>query len=87
MKQFVVPLHGMDIEQHGARGIGIVCGMNLSACELPHEPRINGSHQQLAFVCCFAGTVYVVKQPLDTCCREIGVNKQTALLEHTLAIT
>ena len=86
LQQVVVPLHGVDVEQHGARGIGIVGSVYTSACQLPDEPRLDGSHQQFAVLGLLAGTLYVVEQPLDARCREVGVYEQSALVEHALGI-
>ena len=48
LQQVVVPLHGVDVEQHGSRGIGEVSGMHLAAGEFPDEPRLDGTHEQFA---------------------------------------
>ena len=64
-EQLVVPLHGVDVEEHGARGVGGVGGMDTAAGELPDEPCVDGAHQQLAVLGSLTGTRGVVEQPFD----------------------
>ena len=74
----------MDVEQHGARRIGIVGGMYTTACEFPDKPCLDGSHQQFTLRSLFASSFYVIQQPLDACRREVGVNQQSTLVEYLL---
>ena len=54
--------------------------MTLAAGEIPDEPRIDGAEGQPAILCVGARTAYVVKDPGNFGCGEIGINDQPGLL-------
>ena len=85
-EQVVVPLHGVDIEEHGSRGVGGVGGKGLAAGEFPYEPRVDGAHEQVAAFGSLAGALNVVEQPRDAGGREVRVDEQAALLLHHVAV-
>ena len=55
----------MNIEEQGARGVGVVGDVNLAASEFPDQPGINGAEQQLAFACAFTAALDVIENPLE----------------------
>ena len=59
--------------------------MNRTAGELPNQETINGAKQQLAIDRAGAGTVHVVKNPLELGAGKIRVDqKSRALCDHGL---
>ena len=79
-QQIVVPLVGVDVEQHGAAGVADIGDMTLTARKLPDQPAVHRTKSQLASLSGGAGAGHVVQHPLQLAAREIGVNQQTCLL-------
>ena len=76
----------MDIEQHGARGVGRVAGMNLPAGQPPQQEGIDGADGQIAgfgFLSC-AGDV--LHQPGDLAGGEIRIEQKAGYLLHQRAM-
>ena len=53
--------------------------MDLSACQHPYEPCVNGSELQLALLSPLAGSRNVFQYPVYFSCAEVCVNDQTGL--------
>jgi len=64
-QQLVVPLVGVHVEQHSARGIAHIGHMHLAMRELPHEPAVHRAEGQLAALCLRACAGHMVQQPLQ----------------------
>ena len=79
-QQVVVPLHGVDVEEHGARGVGAVGGVHAPAGELPDEPGVDGAHEQVAALGCCPCSGGVVEQPCHAGGCEVGVDEQSGTL-------
>ena len=78
-QQIVVPLVGVDVEQHGAAGVGDIGHMAAPARELPDQPAVHGAEGQLAALGGGARAVDVVQNPAQLGAREIGVDQQARL--------
>ena len=76
LQHFFIPFQGMNIEEQGARGVGVVGDVNLAAGEFPDQPAINGAEQQLAFACALSAAFDVIENPLELGAGEVGVGDQ-----------
>ena len=76
-QQPLVPLEGVDVVEHGARGVGVVCGVYRAVGQLPQQPGVHGAEQQISALCFFPGAGYVVQNPLDLGGGEVGVQHQS----------
>ncbi len=72
----------MDVEEHGAAGVGGVGGMHLSSGQVPHQPRIDGAEGQLARFGALAGTGNLVQDPGDLAGGIVGVGDETRATCH-----
>ncbi len=75
-----VPLQLLDVEQHGAGGIGIVGHMYFAFRQVPNQPGIHRAEQQLALFGPLPHAGHVLKNPAQLCPRKIGVNHEARLL-------
>ncbi|MNF54695.1 hypothetical protein D3C84_361310 [compost metagenome] len=66
----------MDVEEHGARGVGVVGDVGLAAGEFPDQPAVDGAEQQLATTGAFPAAVDIVQDPLELGAGEIRVGDQ-----------
>ena len=82
LQQFLVPLQRVNVEQHGAGGVGHVGDMDFAAGELPDQPAVYGAEAQFAGLGLFAGAGHVVQDPFDLGAREVGVNDETRLFAN-----
>ena len=64
-QQFIVPLIGVDVEQHGAAGIADVGGVAPALGQLPDQPAVHRAKSQIASLGGGAGAGHVVQQPLQ----------------------
>ena len=78
-KDLIVPLQGVDIEKHRARGVGIVRHVYLSAGQLPDDPRLHCAEQQLAALGTFPHAGNIFKDPAELRPGEICVNDKPGL--------
>ena len=83
-QDLLVPLEGVDVEHHGAAGVGVIRHMDLAAGQLPDEPRLHRSEQQLPRLRLLPGTGHIVQDPFQLGGREIGVDDQTRLFPEFL---
>ena len=72
--QLRVPTELVDIEQHGAAGVGIVG--DVGAGQLPDKPRLHRAEQQLALLRLLPCAGNVVQYPTDLGGGEIGVDQK-----------
>ena len=79
LEDVVVPLQGVDVEEHGTRGVGVVGHVDLAARQLPDEPRLDRAEQQLAALCALTGAGDIFEQPVDLCAGEVGVDDEAGL--------
>ena len=83
--QLPVPPEGMDVEEHGPGGVGVVCHMDLSAGEVPDEPAVHGACPQVSALRPAADAGDVVQQPADLRAGEIGIDQKACFLRHRLS--
>ena len=82
--QLRVPLAGVDVVEHGARGVGAVGHMHLAVGQLPQQPGVHRAEQQLAAVRQLTRSLHIVEDPFDFGAAEIGVELQTRFLRDQL---
>jgi hypothetical protein len=75
-----VPAQVLDVEQHGAGGVGIVGDVHLAAGEVPDQPGVDVAEQQFALLGPLPGAFDVVEDPLDLGAGEVGVHHQAGVL-------
>ncbi len=78
-------LAGVDVEQHGARGVAVVGGVHRAAGEVPDQPAVDGTEGQLAALGLLAHTGHVVQDPGQLGGGEVGVDAQAGFLQHAVA--
>ena len=83
-ENFIVPAKGVDVEQHGAGGVGIVRHMGFAAGELPDEPGLHGAEQQLAPLRPRPDARHILQNPAQLGAGKIGVDDQTGLAPEFL---
>ena len=79
LQDVLIPLQGVDVEEHGPGGVGVVGDVDLAAGELPDQPGFNGTEEQLAPLCPLPGAGNVFQQPMDLGAGEVSVNDQAGL--------
>ena len=84
LQDLVVPLQRVNVEHHGAAGVGIVGDVQFSAGQLPDEPGLHGAKEQFSPLSPFAGTGDMIQYPLELGGREIGVDDEAGLLPEFL---
>ena len=48
VEEFVIPGAGVNVEEHGARGVAGVGGVNAAAGQLPEQPGVDGAEGEFA---------------------------------------
>src|SRR5687768_15439588 len=86
VKKLFVPFKPIDIEQHRPRCVRWIGYMQLSACEVPNEPRVHRTESQVAVFSPRPGTRYVVQEPYDLACAEIRIYLKTRLRADCLGM-
>ena len=81
-QQLVVPFQRMDVEQHGARGVGDIGDVQSLLREIPDQPAVDSAEGELALVGAFARPWHIVEYPADLGCREIRIDRQTGFFPH-----
>jgi hypothetical protein len=56
--------------------------MHLSARQVPDQPSFHRAKQELPFISQLPHSWNVIKNPLNFCCREVGVDNQARFLPH-----
>ena len=74
-QQLFVPLAGVDVEQHCARGVGYVSDMNFSTGQFPDQPGIDCAKRNLPGFGTLACAFDMVKQPGQLGCGKIRVDE------------
>jgi len=86
-QQFLIPLQGMNIEEHGAAGIAYISYMSLSVGELPYQPAVDGAKAQIALLCLGPCTRHMIEQPLELGSRKIGISHQAGFFTNHFCST
>ena len=71
-QQFFIPLQGMDIEQLGPGGIGIIRAEFFSLRQPEHHIAVHGTAADFAFLCPFPDPRHVLQYPGQLCGGKIG---------------
>ena len=66
----------MDVEQHCAGSVCIVCNVNLAAGQFVNQPGVDCAEKDFAFFSFFAHAFHIVQNPFDFCAGEVGVYYQ-----------
>ena len=85
-QDFVIPLQSMNIKHQCTRSIGIIRNMNLTAGQLPDNPAVNSTEQQLACFRTLACMRYVFQNPVQLGTGEISIQNQACLFTEHISI-
>ena len=80
IQQFAVPAPFMDIEQHRARSIGVIRGVNAPLGEIPDEPAVHGAERQLSRFRSGPCTLHMIQDPGNLGRGEIGIRHKSRFL-------
>jgi hypothetical protein len=78
-KQFLVPLLGMNIEQHCSRGITRIRRVYAAAAEAPEYETVDRAESELAGFGALARTGHIVQEPGNLAGGEIRIQPETGL--------
>ena len=78
----VAPSAGFDVIHQGARGVGGVRHMGLSAGETPDQKTVDGAEQQLSGFGTAARALNRVENPFDLGAGEIGIEQKPGGVAH-----
>ena len=86
--EFLIPLHGGDVHEEGTGGVGDVGGvyggvvtLGVGATgEVPQQPGVGGTEEEVAVFGFFTGAVNVIEDPLDLGPGGVGAQRQAGLL-------
>ena len=84
LQHLAVPIQGVDVEQHGTGGVGVVGHVYAALGHLPYQPSIDGTEQQLATLGALTGTFHVIQNPFYFGAGEVRVNHQTGVVADVL---
>ena len=76
----LVPAQILNVKEHGAAGVGVVGNMRFSSGQLPHQPGVHGSEQQLPGSGPLPSPFHMVQNPLELGGGEVGVDEQAGVL-------
>ncbi len=85
-QDFVIPLQSMNIKHQCTGSIGIIRNMNLTAGQLPDNPAVDSTKQQLACFRPLACTRYVFQNPVQLGTGEISIQNQACLFTEHIGI-
>ena len=85
-QDFVIPLQSMNIKHQCTGSIGIIRNMNLTAGQLPDNPAVNSTEQQLACFRTLACMRYVFQNPVQFGTGEISIQNQACLFAEHIGI-
>ena len=87
LKQLFVPVQRADVVEHRAAGVGAVGHMDLASRQLPDQPGVHGTEQQLPCFSLFPCPGNVIQNPLDLGGGEVGVRHQAGVLPDVFVHT
>ena len=85
-QNFFIPLQSMNIKHQCTRSIGIIRNMNLTAGQLPDNPAVDSTEQQLACFRTLACMRYVFQNPVQLGTGEISIQNQACLFAEHIGI-
>src|SRR5208283_985813 len=77
--QFIVPVTGVNIEQHRTRRVTLVGHMHFAFGQLPNKPGIDGAEYELTSVRLFPRAWNVFKDPANLRPRKVRVDHEPGL--------
>ena len=80
----VIPRQGVDVEHHGAAGVGVIGHMGAAAGQLPDQPGLHRAKQQLPGLGPRPHAGHVVQDPFQLGGREVCVDDQARFLPERL---
>src|SRR5476649_444016 len=81
-----IPLQGVDVEEHGARGVGVIGNVGFAAGKFPDQPAVDGAEQQLAVARTLTAAFDVVEDPLQLGAGEVRVGDQAGGVADVLLV-
>ena len=81
-EKLVVPVQGVDVEQHRPAGICDVRGVDQLVRKVPYQPGVDRPAGELAALCPALAVWHFVQEPPDLGAREVGVYRQPRLPPH-----
>ncbi len=88
-EQFVVPVEGLQVHEHGAAGVGDVGGVDAaigSAGEVPQHPAVGVAEEGMALLGGLPHAVDVLQDPLDLAAGEVGGRWQPRFTADDVAL-
>src|SRR5580704_16354934 len=79
LQKLVIPVSGVNVEKHRARGVGFIGHVNLAVCQFPDEPGVNRSKGEFAPFRLFASPGNILQQPPNLGTRKVRVDYQARL--------
>ena len=77
--ELLAPAQTVDVKEQGARRVGRISRVHLSAGELPDQPGVDSAREQSS-IAGDEGDLRFLEQPLDLCRREIRIGAETGVL-------
>ena len=85
-QDFVIPLQSMNIKHQCTRSIGIIRNMNLATGQLPDNPAVNSTEQQLACFRTLTCMRYVFQNPVQLSTGKIRIQNQACLFTEHIGV-
>ncbi|CCH68579.1 hypothetical protein BN10_1070019 [Phycicoccus elongatus Lp2] len=88
-QEFVVPIEGLEVHEHGAAGIGDVRGVDTAvgtAREVPDHPGVGCAEKGVAALGGLTQPVDVLEQPLQLATGEVGGRGEPGLVPNGVAV-
>ena len=84
LKNIIVPLERIDIEQHGSGRVRVVGYVNPSFCQFPDQPGLHCTEKKFAAFRAFPCSGNIVQDPFDLCGGKISVDHKSGFLTERL---
>ena len=83
MQQFIIPVLGMNIEQHGTTGIGRIRDMGMPCHHMVDQEAVHCAETEFSFLG-FLLQVKVIKNPPDLASGKIGIRHKTGFFDNDI---
>ena len=87
VQDVLVPVEGVDVEEHRPAGVGDVGGVNPPPSQVPEQPGVDRPEEEVATGGLLPGPRDPVENPLDLGGGEVGVDHQPGLVVDQLLVT
>jgi len=81
-----IPLQGVDVEEHGARGVGVIGDVGFAAGKFPDQPAVHGAEQQFAVASALTAAFDVIEDPLELGTGKVRVGDQAGGVVDVLLV-